>query len=708
MQSISPAVRRLFSRPWIIAALFILAVAPVPASDSDLPWSEAAELAEIRQQIAEHGWDWEADFTSVSPMTPEERRAMLSYIPADPEVFEGHASGSLAPLPARDLPAAWDWRTLGGTTTAKNQGGCGSCWAFAAVGALESIYKITTGVTQRFSEQQCLSCNTFEYGCDGGNMVGCYFIWMGFGAVDQTCMPYSGSDAVPCTMQDCEVKARIAGYITVGASATALKTACMEQPVPVVMYAPNSLFYYSTGCYQNGPNYEPNHAVLLCGWDDNACNGIGAWLIKNSWGTGWGQSGFGWIQYNTCSLGGEAALVQFEPFPESRLAYVSHTVLDGLNAAIDPGETAQVAITVRNYGTTTATGIWGVLRSLTPGVTVLDSVASFPNLASWSSGASLGPHFSVRVEAGTQAGTRIELALEMHSDQATDLTAAYDFVSPMEVIYANDFETQSTGWTHGYAGARDDWEWNVPGSLAGFIDPLHASSGTKLWGNDLTMTAGGANCIYANRANTYLESPPIDCAGHTAVHLRFKRWLSVEESLYDVATILVNGTEIWRNPVNANLVDNAWTTQLYDISAAAGGNPAVLVRFALTSDDGLQFGGWNIDDFELLAPAIDPMAAGETSPAVGTLALRSSPNPFGGLTRLELVLERDAASARVEIFDAGGRVVRTLHDGPLTAGTHWLVWNGTDDEGRAQAAGIYYCRARAQGETSTARILRVE
>jgi C1A family cysteine protease len=679
------------------------------AGADDAPWSEAQELAEIRQQIAENGWHWEADFTSVSHIPPEDRADYNGYIPADPELYAKNANGTLRALPLRDLPSSWDWRTLGGTTTAKQQGGCGSCWAFAAVSAFESIYKITTGDGINLSEQQGLSCNELDYGCDGGNMIGCYFLWLGYGAIEEACMPYGASDAIACTHDDCTPVARITGYTGVGSSEAALKTAVMIQPVPVVFYAPNSLNWYSSGCYENGPNYTPNHAVLLCGWDDDACGDNGAWLIKNSWGTGWGQSGFGWIEYGTCSFGGEASLLDYEPFPEARIAYTSHTVLDGANGALDPSETAQISVSIKNYGVGTATGVTAVLRSLTPGVTVVDSTASFANLDSWSSSLSLSPHFTVQVAPGVEAGSLVELELLVDSDQAAnDISGLYDFVSPMEIIYANDFETDVTGWTH--SGGRDDWAWGEPKVLDNSIDPLAAASGSKVWGNDLgdsevTTVYDG---LYRNRELAYLDSPSIDCSGREGVHLRFNRWLTMEEAIYDEATIEVNGTEIWSNPQYGNLVDQTWVPVVYDISALADNNPDVRVRFTLSSDDALRLGGWTIDDFEIVALGSDPAEIAEPAPVAERFALRSHPNPSSPVTHFSLDAPAAYADARVAIFDASGRIVRTLHDGPLAAGGHRLVWTGNDDRGQQLPAGTYYCRAQTGGQTTVLKIVRVQ
>ena len=125
--------------------LAMTAAGPVRAQDNswtDVGWSEAKELAETRQMIEENGWTWEAGPTGVSALPPSERQKMLGLIHSQYDDQPRPGEAVLEALPERDLPTSWDWRTLGGTTPAKNQGGCGSCWAFAAVGALESIYKI--------------------------------------------------------------------------------------------------------------------------------------------------------------------------------------------------------------------------------------------------------------------------------------------------------------------------------------------------------------------------------------------------------------------------------------------------------------------------------------------------------------------------------------------------------------------------------------
>ncbi|MCX8228483.1 MAG: M28 family peptidase [Planctomycetota bacterium] len=190
------------------------------------------------------------------------------------------------------------------------------------------------------------------------------------------------------------------------------------------------------------------------------------------------------------------------------------------------------------------------------------------------------------------------------------------------IIYANDFEgSGDEGWTHTQVATQDDWQRGVPYGLAG--DPASAFSGTKIWGNDLGPS--GWNGEYASNVHNRLKSPDIDCTGHTGVHLRFRRWLTVEEGQYDQATIRVNGNLVWQNPTSGHTVDTSWVPVNLDISTDADNNAAVKVRFDLESDGGVEFGGWNLDDFELVTLGTSDgsdwlQLNGPTQPSAGSQA----------------------------------------------------------------------------------------
>lgn len=238
----------------------------------------------------------------------------------------------------------------------------------------------------------------------------------------------------------------------------------------------------------------------------------------------------------------------------------------------------------------------------------------------------------------------------------------YQFVVGVEnQIYFNDFEgATDEGWVHVQLATQDDWQRNVPNGLAS--DPGSAYSGTKCWGNDLGPS--GFNGFYQPNVNNYLESPVIDCTGQTGVTLRFARQLNVEESIYDRAEIFVNGVEVWQNPLNGNLLESSWGIQEVDISAIADNNPSVQVKFSLITDGGLEFGGWNIDDFEL--GTLEPVPggsdtiilAGDTSgSAGGTVNYTMSGMPAGDNWGL-LVSPSNAGSILIgHAFDIGSPVV---------------------------------------------------
>jgi hypothetical protein len=447
--------------------------------------------------------------------------------------------------------------------------------------------------------------------------------------------------------------------------------------------------------------------VLLCGWDDDECDGNGGWLIKNSWGSGWGYSGFGWIQYGTTSLHGPSATLNFDPLPEALVAYRSHEVLDDRgNGLLDPGETAQIAVTVTNYASGSASGVSGVLRSPTLGVTITDDTADFANMASWESTTSAPPHFTVELDPAMTLGELVEFELEMHSDQAVDTSSFFEFVGGVAVVYETDFEGSPAGWTHGASPGIDDWQLGDAVTLDDHWDPKDPASGENLYGNDLNWYTPTWDGLHPNDSHNYLESPAIDCSEQFGVQLVFKRWLAVEKSRWDVANILVNGTEIWRNDFDNHHLDRSWIPVAFDISDLADDNPAVRVRFELESDMGWKFGGWNIDDFQIVTPG-DPSALQDRIPAPLALSLSSHPNPLVPTSSLRLAIPVGSSTANVRVFDASGRLVRTLHEGSIQPGVHQLSWTGKGDDGQALPAGAYYCRAECGEQTAVTKLLLV-
>ncbi len=270
----------------------------------------------------------------------------------------------------------FDWRQNNGTTPVRDQSNCGSCWDFATCGAYEGNYRLINGRSRDVSEQQVLDCNPWGYSCGGGWWAFQYFIDKG--VTTEVNYPYThikGTCKTPVTVP---YKATTWGYVSSSSgvpSTTLIKQAlCEHGPLAVAVFVTPLFRAYSSGVFnenintwsasKNVTNYESvrasnnivyycthsgttgntqpiwplptdanpkpsvndgtvtwkywgggsiNHGVTLIGWDDSKS----AWLIKNSWGTGWGdvcgfgtERGYMWISYATNNIGFAAAWVQ--------------------------------------------------------------------------------------------------------------------------------------------------------------------------------------------------------------------------------------------------------------------------------------------------------------------------------------------------------------------------------------------------------------
>ncbi|MBL8859936.1 MAG: hypothetical protein JNL28_15620 [Planctomycetes bacterium] len=163
--------------------------------------------------------------------------------------------------------------------------------------------------------------------------------------------------------------------------------------------------------------------------------------------------------------------------------------------------------------------------------------------------------------------------------------------------YNFDLAPDNQGWTIGGTGTNE-WQRGAPYGKTGtgWSDPGASFSAIKCWGTDLGESTGGS---YASNSNTWLRTPIFNCTGASGVHLRFKRWLSVQGSASDQARIRVNGTQIYINGT-ANMNDGAWIAVDYDISALADNNPSVQIEWNLQANGSTNYGGWNIDDVEVV------------------------------------------------------------------------------------------------------------
>nr|AAT34987.1 putative cysteine protease [Gossypium hirsutum] len=194
------------------------------------------------------------------------------------------------------LPVSVDWRKKGAVTPVKNQGQCGCCWAFSAVAAIEGITQISTGKLISLSEQELVDCDTkgIDHGCEGGLMDTAFeFIINNGGLTTESNYPYKGEDGTCNFNKTNPIAVSITGYEDVPANdEQALMKAVAHQPVSVAIEAGGSDFqFYSSGVFTGECGTELDHAVTAVGYGESE-DGSKYWIVKNSWGTKWGESGY--------------------------------------------------------------------------------------------------------------------------------------------------------------------------------------------------------------------------------------------------------------------------------------------------------------------------------------------------------------------------------------------------------------------------------
>jgi len=295
------------------------------------------EIKRINMQIQLQGLEWAAGETSLAYLSHEEKKQRLgAIIPLyeDPEKFAYIQEKG-------GLPNSIDWRSIEGKnymTTVKNQGSCGSCWAFGACGVVEIMYNIEKGFystqliantkTNQFdsylkniydsdnfntlslkypdlSEQDLVSCSSAG-NCEIGG-----YAWKALkyiktnGVVSESCFPYKAND-IPCFLcRDWEKKLwkiRGWGFVTQSSgNKKAIKTALQDGALLFYMEVYLDFFYYKSGIYEKTAtaSYIDGHFVVLIGYNEK----YNYWICKNCFGTNWGENGYFRIRMGECKTG---------------------------------------------------------------------------------------------------------------------------------------------------------------------------------------------------------------------------------------------------------------------------------------------------------------------------------------------------------------------------------------------------------------------
>jgi len=223
-----------------------------------------------------------------------------------------------------ELPDYVNWITLGGVTPVKNQGACGSCWAFSTTGALEGAKFIRTGELVGLSEQNLLDCDHKDLGCRGGLMDNAFkFDEKTGGLCSESDYPYKAKQGSVCNPMNCtDVPGTIVStfYDVPPGKTKTLVAALAMQPISVAIQANQFVFqFYKGGVLDDdscGEAGQLDHGVLAVGYGSDLETNEPYFVVKNSWGKSWGEDGFIRMSRKSKNDYGMCAILKMASYPE--------------------------------------------------------------------------------------------------------------------------------------------------------------------------------------------------------------------------------------------------------------------------------------------------------------------------------------------------------------------------------------------------------
>ena len=516
---------RLFSSPIELIRLTVMtAMAFLLTVSAAYAQMTAADIERLRDRGRAEGWTFTV---GESWATRQDMSALCGTVLPQSGAEKAYPVKPL--LEKMDLPASFDWRSLGGCTSVKSQGHCGSCWAFATTSVMESMILIKDGLDVDLSEQWLVSCNVSDWGCDGGYFAYNYFSWQvdkcsEVGGVVEADFAYTASE-VPCAgpFEDRNFFIDSWAFIDspyVIAPTEAIKQAIYQYgPVSVMIRVDSAFNAYTGGVFNVVNTTWPNHGVALVGWDDNMGT-EGVWILKNSWDTDWGEDGYMYIEYGCSNVGIGASYVIYNGGRKVFFGYPG-----GVPGFLNPGEATTFEVSLEgalggipdadrsflhysvNGGTLVETPMTKISSNLCE--------AELPALA-------CGDDILFYVSAEDDTGTRF------YGDTALPFRAVAALVE--KVILDDDFETDQ-GWTVYGDAVSGMWERGVPapddGTSFGFpVNDYDGSGQCYLTGND-----GGIS--FVDSGSTHLVSPMF-VGSYDKIRVRYARWVSGGSGGYPV------------------------------------------------------------------------------------------------------------------------------------------------------------------------------
>lgn len=528
------------------------------------------------------------------------------------------------PIQPQALPARFDWRDTGKVSAVRDQGSCGSCWAFGIVGVLEGAVKVQLNGPERdLSEQFLINCNTYGDDCSGGWWSSHDFHYnrvkspqLEPGAVTEAQLPYKAANGT-CSVDYAKsyqlARWQYINYDT--PDVDAIKQAILSYgPVGTAVCVGNAFSRYDSGVFSTDEDCGDavvNHAVVLVGWDDSTQS----WIMKNSWDTWWGEDGYMRIQYGTSHIGFWANYVVVQSSPPELVSPAAGAVTAQLLPELDWGEVSgaqeyQVQVSTSNAFTTplasatvTATA-YTLTTPLAPntlyywhvrarvGVTYtawtaprsLKTLPSVPVPASPAGGAAvqvLRPPLSW-TQAGSASKYEVQISAlpDFSALAASGSTAALTWTPSADLPRSTDLY-----WRARAVGTYGASAWSSPGAAFTTLDPPLPPA----------LAAPATGTVLAPDSRPTFSWKPPSVSVPEGYHLQFSRTSAFTEILAETD---VTGTSFtYPDVLPAN-------TQVYWRAASYNGSPRMTSNYSSAR---------SVKTLPAVPPLISPVSTGVTS-----------------------------------------------------------------------------------------------